>query len=72
MKQVQVNLKIVQDRQKSHVDLKITPKEFQVGEHVFVKMKPRKSSFKLVSCSKLTPGYCGPFEILTRVGPVAY
>ena len=42
VKQVQSNLKISQDKQKSHVDLKITPKEFQVGEHVFVKLKPRK------------------------------
>ena len=36
VKQVQGNLKIAQDRQKSQVDLKRTPKEFQVGEHVFI------------------------------------
>ena len=61
-----------QDRQKNHVDLKRAPKEFQVGEHVFVKVKPRNSSFKLGICAKLAPRYCGPFEILARVGPVAY
>ena len=44
----------------------------QIGEHVFVKVKPRKCSFKLGTCAKLAPRYCGPFEILSRVGPVAY
>ena len=39
---------------------------------MFVKVKPRKSSFKLGSCAKLAPKYCGPFKILARVGPMAY
>ena len=73
MKQVQSNLKTNQDRKKSHAYLKRTPKEFQVGEHVFVKMKRRKSSFKLGSCAKLEPRYCGPFKkLVARVGPMAY
>ena len=39
---------------------------------MFVKVKPRKISFKLGSCAKLAAQYCGLFEILSRVGPVAY
>ena len=63
VKQVQGNLKTAQERKKSHADIKRTSKEFQVGELVFVNVKPRKSSFKLGSCAKLAPRYCGPFEI---------
>ena len=38
----------------------------------FSKVKPRKSSFKFGNCAKLAPKYCGPFEILARVGPMSY
>ena len=65
-------MKVAQDRQKSQADLKWTQKEFQVGEHVFIKARPKKSSLNLGSCAKLAPRYCGPFEILSRIGKVAY
>ena len=55
VKHVQGNLKIVQDRQKSQADLKRTPKVFQVGEHVFIKVRPKNSSLRLGSCAKLAP-----------------
>jgi hypothetical protein len=42
-----------------------------VGDHVFLKVKANKSSLKLGNCSKLA-AFCGPFEILERIGPIAY
>ena len=68
MKQTQQNLKASQDRHKSYVDLKITPREFQVGEHVYIKVNTKKSTLRLAKYKKLAPRYCGPFEILTESG----
>lgn len=39
---------------------------------MYLKFKPKKSTFRLGSCAKLSPRYCGPFEVLARVGLVAY
>jgi hypothetical protein len=43
-----------------------------VGDHVFLKVKANKSLLKLGNCSKLEANYCGLFEILERIGPIAY
>ena len=72
MKQVEQNLKTTQDRQKNYVELKITPREFQVGDHVYIKVKRKKSSLRLGKYSKFPPRYCGPFEILAKVWLIMY
>ena len=47
-------------------------REFSVGDHVYLRVRARKSYLKLGSCAKLSPRYCGSFEVLERIGPVAY
>ena len=47
MKHVEQNLKTTQDRQKNYVELKITPRDFQVGDHVYIKINPQKSTLIL-------------------------
>ena len=47
-------------------------KEFKIGDHVYLRVNPRKSSLKLGSCVNLEPRYCGTFEVLDWIRPVAY
>ena len=68
---IRKNLKIAQDRQKSYVDKNKNFREFQVWEHVFLKVRAKKSSLRLGSCKKLAARFCGPFEVLGRIGLVA-
>ena len=52
--------------------MKRTPREFQVGEHMYIKLNTKKKSLILGKYSKLAPRYCRRFEILAKVGSVAY
>ena len=61
-----------QDKQKSYADKNRNFREFQVGDHVSLKVRARKSSLRLGSCKKLAARFCGPFEVLGRIGLVAY
>ncbi|GJV00322.1 putative reverse transcriptase domain-containing protein [Tanacetum coccineum] len=65
-------LKAAQDRQKSYADNRQKPLEFSVGDKVLLKVSPRKGVVRFGKRSKLSPRYVGPFEIVERVGPVAY
>ena len=69
---VQQNLKQVQDRQKSYANKKIKYKYYQVGDHVYLKVKAKRISLSLGRCGKLASIFCGPFEILAKRGPVEY
>ena len=61
-----------QSRQKSYAYHRRRPLEFQVGDHVFLRVSPCKEVFRFGKKGKLAPRYIGPFEILQRVGEVAY
>ena len=54
------------------MQIRIVYKEFSVGDHVYLKARPVNISLKLGICAKISPRYCGPFEVLERIGPVAY
>jgi hypothetical protein len=72
MLKIKQNLKASQEGQKSYVDKNRTHREFKVGDHVFLKVKANRISLKFGNFSKLAARYCGPFEIIERIGPVVY
>ncbi|GJR95210.1 putative reverse transcriptase domain-containing protein [Tanacetum coccineum] len=46
--------------------------EFKVGDQVLLKVSPWKCVIRFGKKGKLAPRYVGQFEILERIGPVAY
>ena len=58
---VQLNLKEAQGLMKSYVDKKIKDKYYHLGDHVYLKVKEKRSSFSLGRCGNLAPTFCGPF-----------
>ncbi|GJS40003.1 hypothetical protein Tco_0565046 [Tanacetum coccineum] len=64
--------KAVRDHQKSYVDYRRKPLEFEVGGRVLLKVTPWKGVVCFGKKSKLAPRYVGPFEILERISLVAY
>jgi hypothetical protein len=69
---IKQNLKDAQDRHQIYANKGRNHREFKVGDHVLLKVTANRSSLKLGNCSKLEARYCGPFEILERIGPIAY
>jgi len=72
VQKIMERLRAAQDRQKSYADVRRRPLIFNVGDHVFLKVSPLKGNLRFRKKGKLTPRYIGPFEILQKVGPVAY
>ena len=63
---------IAQSRQKSYPDERCKDLEFDVGDIVFLKVACMKGVLRFEKKGKLSPRFVGPFEILKRIGHVAY
>ena len=61
-----------QSRKKSYIDRQRQSLEFEVGDHVFLKVMSKRGVVRFDKRGKLASRYIGPFEILKRVGTVAY
>ncbi|KAL0540954.1 hypothetical protein IC582_020980 [Cucumis melo] len=72
VKIIRERLKTAQDRQKSYADKGRRDLEFEVGDKVFLKLSPWKGVLRFGRKGKLSPRFIRPYEILERIGPVAY
>ena len=72
MSLIRQHLLTAQSRQKSYADIQRRPLAFEVGNHVFLKVMPKRGVARFGKCGKLSPKFIGPFEILERIGTAAY
>ncbi|XP_057249311.1 uncharacterized protein LOC130590778 [Beta vulgaris subsp. vulgaris] len=72
VKLIQEHMKAAQDRQKSYADKKRQDLEFEIGEKALLKVSPTKGVMRFGRKGKLSPRYIGPYEVLERIGEVAY
>ena len=73
LRMLKENLQQAQNRMKHYANKLRTEREFAVGDWVYLRLQPyRQSSLALQRSMKLSPRFYGPFQVLSRVGKVAY
>jgi hypothetical protein len=72
VKQIQANILATQSRQKSYTDKRRSPLEFEVGDHVYLRVSSMKGVYRFGIKGKLAPRYIGPYPIIDKYGPTSY
>jgi hypothetical protein len=72
VRRIQDNLKAAKSRQESYANKRHRPLQFEVGDHVHLKVSSMKGVKRFGVKEKLSPCYIGPFPILEKCGTVAY
>jgi hypothetical protein len=70
VKQIQANVLAAQSRQKSYVDKRCSPMEFEVGDHVYLRVSPMKGVRRFGIKRKLAPRYIGLYPIIEEYEPM--
>ena len=69
---IRQRLLTAQSRQKSYADVQRRPLDFEVRDHIFLKVMPKRLVVRFCKRGKLSSRFTGLFEILERVGTIAY
>ena len=69
---IKERLKVAADRQKSHANLKRKDIQYDISKKVFLKVSPWKKVMRFGRKGKLSPKFIGLYEVIEKVGLVAY
>jgi hypothetical protein len=72
VKQIRANILTAQSHQKSNTDKRHHPLEFEVGDHVYLRVSPMKSVCRFGIKGKLAPRYIGMYPIIDKYVPTSY
>jgi hypothetical protein len=71
--EIRERLQLAQDVMKDHQDQKRRSVEFEVGDWVWLRLHHRNAvGITTATSSKLGPRFFGPYQVIERIGTVAY
>ena len=72
IRETEEKVKMIRERLKVAADMKRKDIRYEIGENVFLKVSPWKKVMRFGRKGKLSPRFISPYEVIEKVGPVAY